>query len=93
MTTLSGRYSSRADTDTTLDVRERTGGPRSPRTPGDQPITARADFYDRFVSNSPSGSHMPLDIDPHWDWSNPLNIIPALVLLLVIIAAVALIVG
>ncbi len=31
------------------------------------------------------GSHMPLDIEPHWSWSNPLNIIPALLLLSLII--------
>ena len=41
----------------------------------------------------PAAPHMPLDLDIHWQWSNPLNIIPALTLLLVIIAAVALIVG
>ena len=41
----------------------------------------------------PIETHMPLDLDIHWQWSNPLNIIPALTLLLVIIAAVALIVG
>ena len=74
--------------DTTLDVREHTGGPRRPR----RPATSR-DFYERFASNTPAGSHMPLDVDTHWDWSNPLNIIPAFVALLFLITIVALIVG
>ena len=65
----------------------RTGGPRRYSRP--------ANAYERNErsSNERSGSHMPLDLDIHWQWSNPLNIIPALTLLLVIIAAVALIVG
>jgi hypothetical protein len=75
--------------DTTLDVRERTGGPGRPR----KPSAPSRDFYDRYVSTSPSGSHMPLDIDMHWDWSNPLNIIPAFLVLLFLITAVGLIVG
>lgn len=37
-------------------------------------------------------SHMPLDINPHWQWRNPLNIIPALLLLLLVIALCVLIV-
>jgi hypothetical protein len=75
-----------------LDVRERTGGPRNSgvRRGSD---AKRTDFYQRYASHASSGSHMPLDLDIHWQWSNPLNIIPALALLLVIIAAVALIVG
>ncbi|HWQ14284.1 MAG TPA: hypothetical protein VNL77_15905 [Roseiflexaceae bacterium] len=39
------------------------------------------------------GSHMPLDTDIHWDWRNPLNIIPASMLLLLVIAVVGLILG
>jgi hypothetical protein len=50
-------------------------------------------FYGRFASNVFSGPHMQLDLDIHWQWSNPLNIVPALALLLVIIAAVGLILG
>lgn len=40
-------------------------------------------------SEQPARGHaayMPLDIVPHWEWRNPLNIIPALILLLMIIA-------
>jgi hypothetical protein len=54
--------------------------------------TDNAAFYERFASYAVSGPHMQLDLDIHWQWSNPLNIIPVLALLLVIIAAVGLIV-
>lgn len=78
--------------DLTLDVRERTGGPREPR--GSRKHQQRStDFYNRFASNSASGSHMPLDLDLHWDWANPLNVIPAFVILLFVIATVAFVVG
>ncbi len=92
MTTLSRTYTDKAASDMTLDVRERTGGPRNSGWRG-RSDAKRTDFYERFASNPSSGSHMPLDLDIHWQWSNPLNIIPALALLLVIIATVALIVG
>jgi hypothetical protein len=39
------------------------------------------------------GSYMPLDTAIHWDWRNPLNIIPALVVLSMVIALVALLVS
>jgi hypothetical protein len=39
---------------------------------------------------SSPGSHMPIDTKPHWDWRNPLNIIPAAILLLLVIALAAL---
>ena len=35
---------------------------------------------------------MPLDTAMHWEWRNPLNIIPAVILLLIVIALVAAIV-
>ena len=37
------------------------------------------------------GSHMPLDTGIHWDWANPLNILPAIVLLVTLIAVIGLI--
>jgi hypothetical protein len=37
------------------------------------------------------GSHMPLDTGMHWDWANPLNILPALVLLVIVIDVLGLI--
>jgi len=47
------------------------------------------DLIERFTTVGIFGSHMPLDIDSHWDWRNPLNIIPGLILLLFVIALVA----
>jgi len=44
---------------------------------------------ERFATGAIFGSHMPLDTDAHWDWRNPLNAIPALILLLIVIALVA----
>jgi hypothetical protein len=38
------------------------------------------------------GSHTPLDIEPHWDWRNPLNVIPAIILLIVALAIIAILV-
>jgi len=38
------------------------------------------------------GPHMPLDTEAHWDWRNPLNIIPAVILLLIVLALIAAIV-
>jgi hypothetical protein len=32
---------------------------------------------------------MPLDTEMHWEWSNPLNIIPFAILLLLLTAVVA----
>ena len=39
------------------------------------------------------GSHMPLDIRFNWDWLNPLNIIPAFMLLMIGLAALGMLVG
>jgi hypothetical protein len=32
---------------------------------------------------------MPLDTEAHWDWRNPLNVIPATVLLVYLLALMA----
>jgi len=53
---------------------------------------AHDDLVERFTTSTIFGSRMPLDLDAHWDWRNPLNIIPAIVLLLFVIALVAAIV-
>jgi hypothetical protein len=37
-----------------------------------------------------AGSHMPLDTMLHWDWRNPLNLLPLLLLLALLLALVAL---
>ena len=67
--------------------RARLGGPRLPPT-----AAAHDDVVERFTSGAIFGSHMPLDTDAHWDWRNPLNLIPAMILLLFVIALVAAIV-
>jgi hypothetical protein len=52
----------------------------------------RDDLVERFATGAIFGSHMPLDTEAHWDWRNPLNIIPAMLLLMIVIALVAAIV-
>jgi hypothetical protein len=64
--------------------RARLGGPRLPDS-----AAISETVVGRFASGSIFGSHMPLDTDAHWDWRNPLNVIPALIALLIVIALVA----
>lgn len=73
-----------------LRLRTRTGGPREPQ--GARP-EQRHDWYERYVAQTSYGSHMPLDTDAHWEWRNPLNIIPAFVLLMIGLAALGVLVG
>ena len=68
----------------TGEARARLGGPRPRGT-----FTVREEQLERFVNRSFFGSHMPLDTEAHWDWHNPLNIIPAAVLMVFLIALVA----
>ncbi len=65
----------------TTPTRERTGGPRAPR-----PQRERTSRYTPPTSFEPCGSHMPLDTQIHWSWSNPLLIIPGFILLMFVIA-------
>ena len=88
MSTLAHTYTDTADCSTTLNLRERTGGPRGARS-----TIANYSFFDRFGTSSASGSHMPLDTRLHWDWRNPLNIIPAFMLLLVALTLVSFLAG
>ena len=85
--TLTRTYSDHSTHEMGDSLRVRTGGPRLPHSAG-----AHDDLVERFTSGAIFGSHMPLDIDAHWDWRNPLNIIPAMLLLLIVIALVAAIV-
>ena len=71
-----------------LGPRDRTGGPRG----GGQPEVSK-EWSERFATNMPFGSHMPLDTTMHWNWRNPLNIIPALMIVLFVITVVGLVVG
>ena len=85
--TLTRTYSDNATHEPVGHPRARLGGPRLPHTPA-----MREELIERFTSGAIFGSHMPLDTEAHWDWRNPLNIIPAMVLLLIVIALVAAIV-
>ena len=62
--------------------RVRRGGSRRPRP--SLPRTRHPENY--FNTGTVYGSHMPLDIDIHWHWRNPLNIVPASILLLLALA-------
>lgn len=59
---------------------ERTGGGRVPERP------SRFERREPFRPQNNPGSHMPLDTEAHWSWRNPLNIIPAALLLVTIMA-------
>ena len=85
--TLTRTYSDNSTPELAGNPRARLGGPRLP-----QPGAAREDLVERFVNGAIFGSHMPLDTEAHWDWRNPLNAIPAMILLLIVIALVAAIV-
>lgn len=68
------------------DVRVRRGGPRRsrrvPPTPPCRPV-------EQYMLPSQYSVHMPLDIAVHWNWRNPLNILPLIVVVMVIVAVVA----
>jgi hypothetical protein len=84
MASLPRTYTNSTARDLAAKPRSRFGGPRQRR-----PSTAHEAWFERSTANSPFGSHMPLDIDLHWDWRNPLNIIPAMILLVIVIALLA----
>ena len=84
--TLTRTYSDHSTHELADRPRVRTGGPRLPLSAGHD------DLVERFTKGAIFGSHMPLDSEAHWDWRNPLNIIPAMLLLLIVIALVAAIV-
>jgi len=88
MTALSSTYTDATTRETILEPRARTGGPR-----GRGPEMRRDRYYDRFMLPGTAGSHMPLDIEPHWSWANPLNLIPAFVLLMLLVSVVELLLG
>lgn len=66
-------------------ARTRTGAPHGSSRP--------ANAYERNerLSNNRLGSHMPIDTTIHWEWHNPLNILPALILLFLTIAVIAMV--
>ncbi|HET9222104.1 MAG TPA: hypothetical protein VFO07_06350 [Roseiflexaceae bacterium] len=52
--------------------------------------TQSANVYELF-SGERRGSHMPIDTSIHWDWRNPLNILPAFILLSVVAAVIGMV--
>jgi hypothetical protein len=86
MAALSQAYTDTMNTAEVVEMRVRTGGPF-----GSRPTSPRDDWYARYLSSGGFGSHMPLDTEIHWDWRNPLNVIPAIMLVLLIVAVLALV--
>ena len=81
--TLTHTYSDNPTYEPLASPRARSGGPRLPLA------AAHEELIERVATGAIFGSHMPLDTDAHWEWRNPLNIIPALILLLMVVALVA----
>jgi len=84
---------SRTYTDTSGDSRPavpraRYGGPRRRRT-----ATTRYERNEYYGTVDYLGSHMPIDTSIHWEWRNPLNVLPALILFMLLVALVALVIG
>lgn len=69
-----------------LTPRARFGGPRRPKQ-----ASTPAERLMRYGAVDYLGSHMPLDADIHWEWRNPLNLIPLLFLFLLVVALVAMV--
>lgn len=86
MTTMMQTYTNESTASSLIAARERTGGSH-----GNRPETT-SDRIEYFMASTPFGSHMPLDTQMHWNWSNPLNVIPAFMLLLFLLTAIGLIV-
>jgi hypothetical protein len=86
MMTITQTYPKDTSSKAGLTLRERTGGPH-----GDQPETSNQ-LVEYFTSSTPFGSHMPLDTQIHWDWRNPLNIIPAFMVLMFVLTVIGLLV-
>lgn len=86
MALFSSTYTATSTHAGTAEPRARFGG----RRPRQEPATRyeRDEFYGMAT---PHGSHMPLDTVAHWDWRNPLNILPALILVLLVVAVAALV--
>ena len=84
---ISQAYSDTSVRELAAEPRARLGGPRPTG-----PAIVRESWLERFTAGPVFGSHMPLDIDIHWEWRNPLNLIPAMILLLIVLALVAAIV-
>jgi hypothetical protein len=83
MALFSGIFTDTATIDGVAEQRTRYGAP------GQRPATARHERNEYREKTDSCGSHMPIDTGIHWEWRNPLNILPALILFLLIVALVA----
>lgn len=88
MTTMTRTYAADTSTRTLPTTFERSGGPR-----GGNGMERADELVDYLKTSTPFGSHMPLDTQMHWSWSNPLNIIPAFIALLFVLMLIGLMVG
>ena len=86
MATLTQAYSNDGTSNANTMLRESAGGPRGSRSAVGNDITGY------FMSSKTFGSHMPLDTQIHWDWRNPLNVIPAFMVLVFVLTIVGLLV-
>jgi hypothetical protein len=87
MSNLSHTYAGNLSSAGLADPWARTGGSFDPR-----PAPARGNWLARSAGDG-FRSHMPLDTEIHWDWRNPLNIIPAIILLVMAIDLLSLLVS
>ena len=86
MVTVSVRAIAVAKSACRVTTRRRDRHGRAPR-----PATTRTRrSQECWYAGPPFGSNMALDIDVHWHWNNPLNVLPATILLLLVCALLAL---
>lgn len=85
MASLSHTYTETSSEFRAAEPRARYGGPRR------RPTTTSYERNESYGTTSYNGSHMPLDTVAHWDWLNPINILPGLLMLLLVIALVAMV--
>jgi hypothetical protein len=52
--------------------------------------TTKYERNERYTGGG-RGSHAPIDTSIHWEWRNPLNILPALILFFLAVAVVAMV--
>lgn len=58
------------------------------RTGGKLPRSTRFERHENVRTSAIYGSHMPIDTEAHWTWRNPLNILPALLLVFFLIGII-----
>lgn len=54
--------------------------------------SSRYEHPSRYMNSMSNGSAMPLELETHWSWNNPLNIIPALLVAFFLLALVAMLI-